>query len=111
MNFRQNLFGQSPNAGREQGGPSGYGRPPQPPSRDDTPMGGYQQDPRGQYGGGGYNAPPGGRQSQGMPQRVAVGRSTPQQQGGMSGPARRVQLRLAKIEDKTLANRYIFSNL
>jgi vesicle-fusing ATPase len=110
MNIRQNLFGQGPKAGREQQG--GYGRPPQPPARDDTPMGGYQENARGQYGGGGYNAPPSGAiPPQGMPQRTAVGRPSSQQQGGMMGSARRVQLRIAKVEDKTLANQYIFGNL
>jgi vesicle-fusing ATPase len=98
MNIRQNLFGQGPKAGRDQGGPAGYGRPPQLPPRDDTPMGGYQEGPRGQYGGGGYNAPPGGR--------PAVGRPPAQQHS-----ARRIQMRIAKVEDKTLANQYIFGNL
>ncbi|EPE29316.1 P-loop containing nucleoside triphosphate hydrolase [Glarea lozoyensis ATCC 20868] len=104
MNIRQNLFGQGPKAGREQQG--GYGRPPQPPPRDDTPMGGYQENPRGQYGGGGYSAPPAG----GMPLRTAVGREPSQQPMG-SGAPRRVQMRIAKVEDKNLANEYIFGNL
>jgi hypothetical protein len=104
MNIRPNLFGQGPKAGREQQG--GYGRPPQPPPRDDTPMGGYQENPRGQYGGGGYNAPPAG----GMPLRTAVGREPSQQPMG-SGAPRRVQMRIAKVEDKNLANEYIFGNL
>jgi vesicle-fusing ATPase len=103
MNVRQNLFGQGPKAGREQQG--GYGRPPQPPARDDTPMGGYQENPRGS---GGYsNAPPSG----GMPSRTAVGRPPTQQQAGNAGSGRRVQMRIAKVEDKTLANQYIFGNL
>jgi vesicle-fusing ATPase len=106
MNIRQNLFGQGQKAGRDQGGPAGYGRSPQLPPRDDTPMGGYQEDPRGQYGGGGYNAPPGGRPPQGMPQRPAVGRPPAQQRS-----ARRIQMRIAKVEDKTLANQFIFGNL
>ncbi|KAG4429739.1 hypothetical protein IFR05_014773 [Cadophora sp. M221] len=103
MNIRQNLFGQGPKAGREQ---AGYGRPPQPPPRDDTQMaGGYDDrggyaDPRGGYG---SPAPP-PRQSQPMPSRAPVGR-------GMASPARKVQLRIAKVEDKTLANQYIFGNL
>jgi vesicle-fusing ATPase len=106
MNIRQNLFGQGPKAGREQ--QPGYGRPPQPPPRDDTPMGGYQEPPRGQYGGGGYgNAPPSG----GVPSRTAVGRPPSQQQAENAGSGRRVQMRIAKVEDKTLANQYIFGNL
>ena len=103
MNIRQNLFGQGPKAGREQGG---YGRPPAPPPRDDTPMAGYE-DPRGGYGDprGSYGAPmPSPRQA--MPQRPAVGRMQ-----APASPARRVQLRIAKIDDKTLANQYIFGNL
>ena len=103
MNIRQNLFGQGPKAGREQ---AGYGRPPQPARPDDTQMaGGY--DDRGGYGDprGGYGAPaPPPRQSQPMPSRPPVGR-------GMASPARKVQLRIAKVEDKTLANQYIFGNL
>ncbi|PVH80287.1 AAA-domain-containing protein [Cadophora sp. DSE1049] len=103
MNIRQNLFGQGPKAGREQ---AGYGRPPQPPPRDDTQMaGGY--DDRGGYGDprGGYGSPaPPPRQSHPMPSRPPVGR-------GMASPARKVQLRIAKVEDKTLANQYIFGNL
>lgn len=103
MNLRENLFGQGPKAGRAQ---AGYGRPPQPPPRDDTPMaGGY--DDRGGYAGprGSYGAPaPPPRQAQPMPSRTAVGR-------GMASPGRRVQLRIAKVEDKTAANQYIFGNL
>ncbi|KAF4624187.1 hypothetical protein G7Y89_g13983 [Cudoniella acicularis] len=109
MNIRQNLFGQGPKAGREA---AGYGRPPAPPPRDDTPMGGYEN-PRGGYGDprgdprGSYGASmPSPRQA--MPQRPAVGR--PQQAQPMS-PAKRIQLRIAKVEDKTLANQYIFGNL
>ncbi|RDL41279.1 p-loop containing nucleoside triphosphate hydrolase [Venustampulla echinocandica] len=101
MNIRQNLFGQGPRAGREQA-QGGYARPPAPPSRDDTPMSmgapeGYG-DPRGSYG---------QQPRQAMPQRPQVGRT---QQPPMS-PARRIQLRIAKVEDKTLANQYIFGNL
>ncbi|KAG9234481.1 vesicular-fusion protein-like protein sec18 [Amylocarpus encephaloides] len=109
MNIRQNLFGQGPKAGRQQGGYAAPGGPPQPPPRDDTPMGGYQEDPRAQYGDprGSYGAPQRGpAPPQNMPQRPAVGRA-PQPMS----PARRVQLRIAKVEDKTLANQYIFGNL
>ncbi|TVY32970.1 Vesicular-fusion protein [Lachnellula occidentalis] len=104
MNIRQNLFGQGPKPGREQQG--GYGRPPAPPPRDDTPMAGYEdprggsRDPRGSYGA------PMPSQRQAMPQRQAVGRP-----GAPASPARRVQLRIAKVDDKTLANQYIFGNL
>ena len=104
MNIRQNLFGQGPRAGRDQQG--GYGRPPQAPPRDDTAMGGYQDNPRSQYGSGGYNAP----SSAGMPTRTPVGRPPSQQQAGM-GSSRRDQMRLAKVDNKTLANQYIFGNL
>ncbi|CAG8960642.1 hypothetical protein HYFRA_00013520 [Hymenoscyphus fraxineus] len=110
MDIRQNLFGQGPKAGRAPS--AGYGRAPAPPPRDDTPMAGYQEDPRmqnrGYGGGGGAPMPSPGRQQ--MPQRPAVGRPPPQQQPQMS-PARRVQLRIAKVEDKTLANQFIFGNL
>lgn len=108
MNIRQNLFGQGPKAGREQP-PAGYGRAPAPPPRDDTPMGGYE-DQRGGYADppGSYGAPqPSPRQA--MPQRPAVGRM--QAPGAPGAPARRVQLRIAKVDDKTLANQYIFGNL
>jgi vesicle-fusing ATPase len=103
MNIRQNLFGQGPKAGRAAGG---YDRPPAPPPRDDQPMGGY--DDRGGYGdpsrsNAAYGGQPGPtRQSQ--PMRSSVGRQP-------SSPARKIQLRIAKVEDKTLANQYIFGNL
>ena len=98
MNIRQNLFGQGPKAGRAQ---AGYDRPPPPPPRDDTPMMGGYDDPRGGYGDtrGSYGVPAP------MPSRPAVGRVPP------ASPARRVQLRIAKVDDKTLANQYIFGNL
>lgn len=104
MNIRQNLFGQGPKTGREASG--GYGRPPAPPSRDDTPMMGGYDDGRGGYGDprGSYGAPQ-QPPRQAMPSRPAVGRQAP------SSPARRLQLRIAKVEDKTLANQYIFGNL
>ena len=102
MNIRQNLFGQGPKSGRD---PAAYNKPPPPPPRDDTPMmGGYDEpkrgyaDPRGSYGA--PATPP--RQS--MPSRPAVGR-------GPASPARRVQLNIAKIEDKTLQQQYVFGNL
>lgn len=98
MNIRQNLFGQGPKAGRDQ-----YGRPPAPP-RDDTPMGGYEGGGGGGgYGGSGYGAP---APRQAVPQRPAVGRA---QQP--ASPGRRVQLRIAKVDDKTLAQQLIFGNL
>ncbi|KAE8445181.1 hypothetical protein EG329_013678 [Mollisiaceae sp. DMI_Dod_QoI] len=106
MNIRQNLFGQSPKAGRTAGG---YDRPPATPPRDDTPMAGgyddrrsYGEPPRGSYG-----APMQSPGRQPMPNRPAVGRA-PQQQ---MSPARRVPLRIAKVEDKTLQSQYIFGNL
>jgi vesicle-fusing ATPase len=97
MNIRQNLFGQGPKAGREQ---AGYGRlSDAPSSRGDTPMGGYE-DPRGGYSDrGSYNGPVSSRPA--MPSRPAVGRN----QG------RKVQMRIAKVEDKTKANQYIFGNM
>jgi vesicle-fusing ATPase len=105
MDIRKNLFGQGPKAGRAQ---AGYDRPPPPPPRDDTPMMGGYDNFGGDYAGpprGSYGAPqPSPRQV--MPSRPAVGRS----QQPMS-PARRVQLRIAKVEDKTLSNQYIFGNL
>lgn len=107
MNIRQNLFGASPGAGRRAAA-GGYDRAPPPPPRDDTPMAGGYDDPR-QYG-----QPP--RQSYGapmspsrqpMPSRPAVGRA-PQQP---MSPARRIQLGIAKVDDKTLQQQYIFGNL
>lgn len=100
MNIRQNLFGQGPKAGRDQ--QPGYSRPPAPPPRDDTPMGGYSDGPRGSYNDprGNYGAPVSARA---VPSRSAVGRAP---------PARQIRLEIAKIEwDKNLANQYIFGNL
>ncbi|TVY71216.1 Vesicular-fusion protein sec18 [Lachnellula suecica] len=106
MNIRQNLFGQGPKAGREQ---SGYGgRPPAPPPRDDTPMGGYD-DPRGGYGGdsrGSYGAPAPSPRQAAMPQRPAVGRM----QAPPPSPGRSMQLMIAKVGDKNIANEYIYGN-
>lgn len=67
-------------------------------------MSGGYDDPRDAYsirGGdrGAYGSGPA------MPTRPAVGRS-PQAQ-----PGRRFQMRIAKVEDKTLANHYIFGNM
>lgn len=95
-NFRQNLFG----PGRTQ---QGYGQAPATPPRDNQAGGGYGGDPRRGYGDprDGYGAPPQPPRSQ-MPVRPPVGRNQ---------PAHRVQLRIAKVEDKTLANLYIFGNM
>ena len=75
----------------------GYGRP-QPPPRDmrDTQMDGYGP-PQPQF------------RQQGMPQRRPVENYQPHEQEEMMGE--RKQLRLAKVQDKTLADRYIFGNL
>jgi vesicle-fusing ATPase len=105
MDLRNNLFGQGSKAGRAQ---AGYDRPPPPPPREDTPMmggydnfgGDYAGPPRGSYG------VPQPRPRQAMPSRPAVGRS----QQPMS-PAGQVQLKIAKIEDKTLSDQYVFGNL
>lgn len=99
MNLRNNLFGSGPRSSRDQP-PAGYGRAPAPPPREDTAMGGYD--------GNGYA----GRQEkspmtsprQAMPMRQPVGG-----RGPMS--PRRAQLSIAKVEDKTKANQYIFGNL
>jgi vesicle-fusing ATPase len=40
-----------------------------------------------------------------MPSRPAVGRTPP------AMPGKRLQMRIAKVEDKTLANQYIFGNM
>lgn len=91
---KDNLFGKSPRAGREQGGyaalASSYGGPPLPPrgQPNDTPMGGYH-DPRGSYG------------NRAMPQRMAGSRQ--------AAPVK--QLQPAKVEDKNLANQYIYGNM
>ncbi|RDW64925.1 AAA-domain-containing protein [Coleophoma cylindrospora] len=93
-NLRQGLFGQGPKPG------GGYDRAPPAPPRDDTAMGGY--DPRGSAGYGGPMSP--GRAG-GMASRPAVGRAPPRSPGMMK------QLRIAKVEDKQLANMYIFGNI
>jgi vesicle-fusing ATPase len=64
----------------------------------DAGRGGYA-DSRGSYGA------PATSPRQAMPSMPAVGRQAP------TSPARRIQLRIAKVEDKTLANQYIFGNL
>ncbi|KAI9046611.1 hypothetical protein LZ554_009354 [Drepanopeziza brunnea f. sp. 'monogermtubi'] len=84
MNLRENLFGQGSRSNRAQA-------PPMAGGYDDR--GGYG-DPRG------YASPP--RQPQQMPSRAAA---------GMASPGRQAQLRIAKVEDKTAANQYIFGNL
>lgn len=99
MNIRQNLFGQGPKAGREQ---SGYGRPPPtPPSyaREDTPM-------MAGYDAGGR--PPVGRTSVNGAPRPHL--SSSRYPASPTSPSRKLQLNIAKVEDKTLANQYIFSN-
>jgi len=55
----------------------------------------------------GDDAPPSSRSygfSSPTPQRVPVPR-------GLASPARRVALSIAKIEDRTLGNKYIYDNL
>ncbi|CAD6442219.1 b9934382-b7ff-4149-967a-0f18a6251a6b [Sclerotinia trifoliorum] len=91
MNLRNNLFGQGSRASRGEQQPAGYGRAPAPPPREDTAMSGYDETK--------YN--PAGR-----------GRELPIK-SSKSGPIshRRAQLNIAKIEDKTKANLYIFGNL
>ncbi len=90
---RDNLFGRSPRPGRDPA-PTQYGGP------NDTPMGGYD-DPRGNYGGG-PRAPP---NYGGVPSRTAVGRSVPQP------PSISRQLRPAKVDNKNLADQYIYGNM
>ncbi|CAD6503355.1 BgTH12-03021 [Blumeria graminis f. sp. triticale] len=99
-NIRQNLFGQGAKGGKE---PAGYGRPPPRPQREETPSqnsvsevgAGSNINSRGNYEDSSQNV---------MPQRPAAGR-TP------ASPLRGTQLRIAKVEDKTLQNQYIFGNL
>ncbi|KAK6613403.1 Vesicular-fusion protein sec18 [Botrytis cinerea] len=98
MNLRNNLFGSGPRTTREQP-PAGYGRAPAP-SREDTAMGGY--DGNG-YAGRAEKSPMTSPR-QAMPMRQPVGG-----RGPMS--PRRAQLNIAKVEDKTKANQYIFGNL
>jgi vesicle-fusing ATPase len=96
-----NLFGRGPKPGREQ---NPYGQPALPP-RDmpqDSRMGGYD-DPRGSYGSGARGPPSYG--GGGVPQRTSVGRQAPP----AGGVAR--QLRPAKVEDKNLADQYIYGNM
>jgi vesicle-fusing ATPase len=86
-----NLFGRNPRPG--------YGTPPREPPRD-TPMGGYD-DPRSNYASSSRPPPPYGA----VPQRTAVGRQA--QQGGVYAK----QLRPAKVDDKNLADQYIYGNI
>jgi vesicle-fusing ATPase len=93
MMSRDNLFGRSPRPGRDPAPPQ-YGGP------SDTPMGGYD-DPRGSYGSG-SKAPPG---YGGVPTRTAVGRNLPPPQSISR------QLRPAKVDNKNLADQYIYGNM
>lgn len=102
MNLRNNLFGQGPRASRGEQQPAGYGRAPAPPPREDTAMAGYD-DPRGGYGGRPEKSPLTSPR-QAFPTRQAAGG-----RGPMS--PRKAQLSIAKIDDKTKANQYIFGNL
>ncbi|KAF7863944.1 hypothetical protein EAF04_006909 [Stromatinia cepivora] len=102
MNLRNNLFGQGPRASRGEQQPAGYDRAPALPPREDTAMGGYD-DPRNGYGGRPEKSPMTSPR-QAMPMRQAVGGRGP------ISP-RRAQLNIAKIDDKTKANQYIFGNL
>jgi hypothetical protein len=92
---RDNLFGRSPRPGpgRDRPAPPVYGGP------NDTPMGGYD-DPRGSYGSGSRGPTAYGA----MPQRTAVGRS-------VAPPSVMRQLRPAKVDNKNLADQYIYGNM
>lgn len=101
MNLRNNLFGGGPRSSRGEQQPAGYGRAPAP-SPQDTAMGGYD-DPRNGYGGRPEKSPMTSPR-QAVPMRQAAGG-----RGQMS--PRQAQLNIAKIDDKTKANQYIFGNL
>lgn len=92
---RDNLFGKGPRGGREQGG---YSQAPANPPRNygDTPMAGYNDPRRGP-------APP---SQQSMPDRSSAGRNAPPPRSGGQK-----QLQPAKVEDKNIANQYIYGNI
>lgn len=109
MDMRNNLFGQGPRGGaggglpgrqvQRPGGPPSGGAPP--PSRYDSPQGGYGQ----QGGSGNYGAPA-------PPPRQPSSYGNQPPADSYSAPSgRRVRLRLAKVEDKTLQMNYIFTNI
>lgn len=115
MDLRNNLFGKGPRGGLP-GRPGSGGGGGAPPSDHDHPRGyggappsspGYQGGggQRPQYGsgggGGGYGAPPPGYGGGG-----GGGGGRPVSTGG-----RAVRLRLAKVDDKTLQQMYIFTNI
>jgi vesicle-fusing ATPase len=93
MDIRQNLFGSGPRPG---------GRP-SAGQRGDTPMGGYDDPRSGQPNGSPYGSPMPARSS--VPARPAVGRPTPNMTG------KRVPLRIAKPEDKSLTDYLIYTNM
>jgi vesicle-fusing ATPase len=125
MNIRESLFGQGPKPGRQQ---PGSGRPQPSQLREDTPMMGRYDD--GQRGQTSWNASPRPREDTPMMgryddgQRGSVGQASlngsarPRMSSaryatspsGPASPSRKLQLRIAKVEDKTLASQYIFSN-
>ncbi|TLD10091.1 hypothetical protein PgNI_05559 [Pyricularia grisea] len=111
MDMRNNLFGQGPRGGtglpgRQVQRPPGGGAPPS--ARYDSPQGGYGgSQGYGQQGGGGNYAPPASQQP-----RQPSGYGSPPPADNYGAPSgRRVRLRLAKVEDKTLQMNYIFTNI
>ncbi|OAA57475.1 vesicular fusion factor [Niveomyces insectorum RCEF 264] len=110
MDLRNNLFGRGPRSGlpgRPTSGAGGEGAAP-PPAYDH---------PRG-YGAGAGPVSPGYQGGGGRPQRLSGGagggfRNVPQVPPPLppGGGNRAVRLRLAKVEDKTLQQVYIFSNI
>ncbi|TLS25036.1 hypothetical protein PpBr36_06997 [Pyricularia pennisetigena] len=111
MDMRNNLFGQGPRGGsglpgRQVQRPSGGGAPP--PGRYDSPQGGYGgSQGYGQQQAGGNYGPPATQQP-----RQPSGYGNPPPADNYGAPSgRRVRLRLAKVEDKTLQMNYIFTNI
>lgn len=95
--IRDNLFGKGPRAGvGRPPAPSGYSQPPQ-----QAPPRGYDEPPQQQGYGNSRPPPP---PAKGAPPRASVGRAMP-----VAGMSRR--LNLAPVEDKNLANQYIFGNM
>ena len=95
MNLRENLFGSGPRGGARRD--DQYGSPQPPRSSQGSGPGGYAPSQ-------GYPSSPQPPPRQSVPQRRPV-------EGGRSPGMPPRQLRIAKVEDKTLANQYIFGNL
>ncbi|CAK7272233.1 transport between ER and Golgi ATPase protein [Sporothrix epigloea] len=118
MDMRNSLFsgrsGQGQRGGGLPGRPNGGNPPPPQSGYGGAPPSGYDQQ-RG-YGGA-PAASPGYQGGGGYPQQGGANRAPPPQYGDggdgrqVSSGQRQVSLRLAKVEDKTLQQQYIFTNI